>query len=468
MSKVEKPEPLSPLVNWLILGTAALGFAFDIYELLMLPLVGPPAIEALTGAAPGSDDSRNWMSILFYVPAFFGGIFGLIGGWLTDLFGRRTVLTYSILLYAGATFAAAWSPNMYVFLAFRSLAFVGVCVEFVAAVAWLAEIYTDPGERERAIGYTQAFSSFGGLLVTAAYALILWLGNQFPDLIAKGDAWRYLLMSGLIPALPLMLVRPFLPESPAWEKKSLEGTLKRPSLWEIFSPELRQTTIVTTILFACSYGVAFGAIQQISQIIPQHGDVKAVQQEKLSEKGLSLKNDPDKKAVKMARGIAQEYVKDIQFWQEVGGLLGRFALALIVGWALSRRALLLIFLIPCMLLTPIVFYLIPEREIGFLYIAIFFVGFFTVAQFSFWGNYLPRVYPLHLRGTGESFAANIGGRMLGTLAAVAATQGAVLFPGTDNGMKLAYASAATAGVCMVVAFIASFWLPEPTDEELPD
>ena len=40
-------------------------------------------------------------------------------------------------------------------------------------------------------------------------------------------------------------------------------------------------------------------------------------------------------------------------------------------------------------------------------------GFFTVAQFSFWGNYLPRVYPLHLRGTGESFAANIGGRLIG-------------------------------------------------------
>ena len=37
-----------------------------------------------------------------------------------------------------------------------------------------------------------------------------------------------------------------------------------------------------------------------------------------------------------------------------------------------------------------------------------------VAQFSFWGNHIPRVFPLHLRGTGESFAANIGGRVIGT------------------------------------------------------
>ncbi len=49
-------------------------------------------------------------------------------------------------------------------------------------------------------------------------------------------------------------------------------------------------------------------------------------------------------------------------------------------------------------------------------------GFFTVAQFSFWGNYLPRVYPLHLRGTGESFAANVGGRILGNLAETAPKQ----------------------------------------------
>ena len=45
----------------------------------------------------------------------------------------------------------------------------------------------------------------------------------------------------------------------------------------------------------------------------------------------------------------------------------------------------------------------------------------TVAQFSFWGNYLPRVYPTHLRGTGESFAANVGGRMIGTCAALVTT-----------------------------------------------
>ena len=54
-------------------------------------------------------------------------------------------------------------------LFFRCTTFIGVCVEFVAAVAWLAELFPDPKQRETVLGYTQAFSSIGGLLVTGAY-----------------------------------------------------------------------------------------------------------------------------------------------------------------------------------------------------------------------------------------------------------------------------------------------------------
>ena len=43
-------------------------------------------------------------------------------------------------------------------------------------------------------------------------------------------------MSGVIPAIPLIIIRPFLPESPVWRQKKLAGTLKRPSIAELFSP----------------------------------------------------------------------------------------------------------------------------------------------------------------------------------------------------------------------------------------
>ena len=77
-----------------------------------------------------------------------GGIFGLLGGYLTDLFGRRSVLTWSILLYAVSAFAAGFSTSVGWLLFWRCCTFVGVCVEFVAAVAWLLELFPNPKQRE--------------------------------------------------------------------------------------------------------------------------------------------------------------------------------------------------------------------------------------------------------------------------------------------------------------------------------
>jgi hypothetical protein len=88
-------------------------------------------------------------------------------------------------------------------------------------------------------------------------------------------------------------------------------------------------------------------------------------------------------------------------------------------------------------------------------------GLLTVAQFSFWGNYLPRVYPTYLRGTGESFAANVGGRMVGTSAAMVTTTLA-------NAMPLAHAAALVALFVYGIGFLLSFLLPEPKQEKLPD
>jgi hypothetical protein len=99
---------------------------------------------------------------------------------------------------------------------------------------------------------------------------------------------------------------------------------------------------------------------------------------------------------------------------------------------------------------------------------IFVYGLATIGQFSFWGNYLPRVYPTYLRGTGESFAANVGGRMLGTCAALVTTQLANVMPGVTPSVKLAYASAAVGTTAYLIGFAASFWLPEPGKADLPD
>src|SRR4029453_15797374 len=92
------------LVQWAIAVIAAIGFAFDSYELLMIPLIVRPALSELL-AVPGNSPLVNGgVGFIQFVPAVAGGIFGLLGGYLTDVFGRRRVLVWSILLYAFSAF----------------------------------------------------------------------------------------------------------------------------------------------------------------------------------------------------------------------------------------------------------------------------------------------------------------------------------------------------------------------------
>jgi MFS family permease len=459
--------------QWIVCIIAAIGFAFDTYELLMMPLILRPALLEMMGAAPNTPAFNMWRGLLFFIPAVVGGIFGLLGGYLTDRLGRRRVLTWSILLYAFSAFAAGYSTSIWMLLVLRCTTFIGVSVEFVAAVAWLAELFPDPKQREHVLGYTQFCSSFGGILVATANHWIVQHAGTFPAvglpewLSALGAikdshaAWRYTLMSGLIPALPLILVRPFLPESPTWQAKRVAGTLQRPSLRELFAPELRRTTIVTTLMMACAYGAAFGAIQQIPQIVPAVPEVRASVAE--ATKGLK---GPE--AGQKSGPIVQAAAARVSQTQEWGGLAGRLGLALLVTVIISRRSLIRIFLIPGLIILPIVFGYAALQSLTALQVGIFLVGFFTVAQFSFWGNYLPRVYPLHLRGTGESFAANIGGRMIGTSFALVTSELALLMPGTTDGVKMAGAAAVVGTSVYVINLILSFWLPEPQHAQLPD
>src|SRR4029450_5078824 len=127
-------------IQWLICIVAAIGFAFDIYELLMLQLIVRPALLELINAKPGTPAFNLGVGLLFWVPAMAGGIFGLIGGYLTDRFGRRRVLVWSILLYALSAFAAGYATSIEMLLFLRSTTYIGVFVEFVAAVAWIAEL----------------------------------------------------------------------------------------------------------------------------------------------------------------------------------------------------------------------------------------------------------------------------------------------------------------------------------------
>src|SRR6476619_2279836 len=162
------PSPSSTsrftLTQWLIVIIASIGFLFDTSVLLMTPLVGVPAIAELLRLPPNHPVVTEWMGRMLWMTALCGGTFGLLGGWLIDRFGRKRIMALSIFVYAFSPFAAAYSTSLTSFVFFRCTTFIGVCVEFIAAITWLAELF--PNNREKVLGWTQAFASLGGVLVT--------------------------------------------------------------------------------------------------------------------------------------------------------------------------------------------------------------------------------------------------------------------------------------------------------------
>ncbi len=478
---VAPPEPQRlTMTHWLICVVASIGFAFDTYELLMAPLVAPSALARLLGADPftaaGNAEITAWYRNIQMASGLCGGFFGLIGGYLTDRFGRRRVLVWSILLYAFSAFAAGFSTSVWMLLVLRCTTFIGVCVEFVAAVAWLAELFPNPRQRELVLGYTQAFSSVGGILVTAAFALANRYAEFLPAIQGEHVAWRYTLISGLIPAIPLILIRPFMPESPAWQKKREAGTLRRPSIAELFAPALRRTTIVTTIMFACTLGTAFGTICGANWIVPglvpgvaRLGKLRADYEklEKTSPEAIAMR-----KEIKELNEKRLSNVASVNGFQEIGGLVGRFALAALAVIIIGRKKLLWVFQIPGLLIIPLVFWFPGTNNLSLFAWGMFVAGFFTISQLSFWGNYLPRVYPVHLRGTGESFAANVGGRMIGTCMVFVTTALIPVFAGAYKEqpphVHIAYAASVVAVLTYGIGFLASFFLPEPKEEEMAE
>ena len=550
-------SPIAPSTRWLVLVIASIGFLFDTYELLMTPLVGVPAIAELLALPPNNPLVTDWTGRMLWISALCGGVFGLMGGWLIDQFGRKRIMVLSILLYSFSPCAAAFATSLPVFVFFRSLTFVGVCVEFIAAITWLAELFEDRKQREFALGFTQAFASLGGILVTAVNGWIVVHANDLPslpvpDFLNVHASWRYTLLTGFFPALPIALLLPFVPESRVWQERKAAGGMSRPSLSGLFTPELRRTTLVTAGLSACAYAAAFGALQLtplrvipgVPELSEQRAGLKPLQDEakalnvemiatnaraqdafekmpalrvlgakraknriafrsamkagdkaKADQLNIELKDlsaeleqlcvshvdaktavlDREKLLKQLGDNREKQEPFDLavkaransaQLWQEFGGLAGRIALALLVVLAVARGTLLRIFLVPGLIAVPLTYFGLYASGGQALNWGIALCGLLIVAQFSYFGEFLPKVFPLHLRGTGGSFATNVGGRMIGTSAAFLTTNiVAPMVPGNSTFDKVAFAAGIVGTSVFVIGFLLSFLLPKPPADD---
>jgi len=430
--------------QWLILVTAGIGFAFDMYEIVVQATVLRPMLAELGPYEFGTPAFNYWKGMVMFLPVVLGGLAALVGGYLIDRLGRQRVLVWSIVVYAVAAFMSGLSTTIPELIAWRCITVAGSCMEFVAAIAWLTELFPEARRREAVLGFGQVCATAGNFMIAGAWVAAVNLAHQLPAIHDGHSPWRYAFIFGALPAIPLIILRPFLPESPVWRAKRDAGTLKRPSFRELFTPRLRRVTLIVTVLVACTYALAFGMLQHIPQVVPGLPQVAAL---------------PEK--------ARQHWVSWVHVHVDTGALLGRFVLAGLVLWFVARRPMLRWMYFAGLAVFPLVFLgpALGDAE-AFKYTALL-VTLIVAVQYSFWGNYLPRLFPVHLRGTGESFAMSIGARVLAPAAALATALLSNVMPGATPMLRLAHSMAFVAVVASVCGLIISRWLPEPP-AELPE
>jgi hypothetical protein len=201
-----------------------------------------------------------------------------------------------------------------------------------------------------------------------------------------------------------------------------------------------------------------GLGQQLDQLTGANAEARRVVLER--EKWLKQLGDNRDKQELPDKQI-KERGNTAQFWQEMGGLAGRVLLGVLVVMAVARRALLRLFLVPGLVAIPLTYFVFYHSGGNALNWGIALCGLLVVAQFSYFGEFLPKVFPMHLRGTGGSFATNVGGRMIGTSAAFLTTNVlAPLVPGASTFDKVAFAAGLVGTAVFALGFLLSFFLPE--------
>jgi hypothetical protein len=171
---------------------------------------------------------------------------------------------------------------------------------------------------------------------------------------------------------------------------------------------------------------------------------------------------------KLAPRQIEQAASGVQLFQELGGLTGRILFALLVVRIVSQRRRLRLFLGPAVFVFSWLYFFAATRSLAFVHVGIFIATMLFNGLHSFWGNYLPRIYPTRLRGTGESFAANIGGRVIGVSAALITTTLSNVMPGGGPGARLAYSAGAVSLFVLLAGLVGSFSLREPEGSQLPD
>jgi EmrB/QacA subfamily drug resistance transporter len=166
--------------RWLILAVLSIAQLMVVLDATVVNIALPSAQQALHF----SDSSRQWV-VTAYTLAF--GSLLLLGGRLSDLFGRRRTLVIGLVGFAVASAVGGAAQGFNTLIAARAVQGIFAALLAPAALSLLTTTFTDPKERAKAFGVFGAIAGAGA-------GIGLLLGGILTEYLS----WRWSLYVNLV------------------------------------------------------------------------------------------------------------------------------------------------------------------------------------------------------------------------------------------------------------------------------
>ena len=371
--------------QWTVLFAAWLGWGFDMFDSLLFNYVAPTCVPVLLhiplGTPAAGAATLRWTGILTSLLLLGWAAGGILFGRVADRIGRSRTLLLTMTMYSVGTAACAFAPNIWSLVLFRVIASLGIGGEWVAGAAMVAEIVP---EKRRV--------DAGALLYTAApmgLFLATFLVYQIQGVYFRGTpevAWRYVFLTGLIPAFAVIVVRLMIKEPERWKKVVEKARPAR--IAELFTPAY----IALTFSGASLAMINLLTWWSVNAFIP----TVAV--------GLANRVSAGASAVS-ATILAEQWKALATNAFDMGAVIG-VLLTIPAAKHLGRRNMFVVYFLGGALSIMAAFGLplSPETRL-YMYFPIGMTVWGITAAFAF---YLPELFPTRLRGTGAGFCFNLG------------------------------------------------------------
>ncbi|MGZ7116670.1 MAG: MFS transporter [Methanobacterium sp.] len=225
--------------HYKILGLSWAGWVFDFYDLILFTFLVIPIGQEL-------HLSNLMLSYAVGISLAATALGGVIFGILSDKYGRKAVLQWTIVIYSIGTFLCGFSTSIETLILFRIITGLGVGGEWATGQTYIGETFP-----------AKLRGRFGSMMQTGAPVGII-LASIVGGFLAPVIGWRESFFISVLPALMVIFIRRSLPESDVWLKKqsqsikkefkSLMNQIKESKFIMLFSREYRKTFLLSLIL----------------------------------------------------------------------------------------------------------------------------------------------------------------------------------------------------------------------------